>query len=45
VRDKFEEIEWEDLINEIAFGGQNFKHLGDNRHYPGIKDILSDEPD
>jgi len=41
---KFEEIEWEDLINEIAFGGQNFKHLGDNRHYPGIKDILSDEP-
>ncbi|AZV46988.1 molybdopterin oxidoreductase [Nautilia sp. PV-1] len=41
---KFVEIEWEDLINEIANGGKNFKHLGDDRYYPGIKDILSDEP-
>lgn len=40
---KFEPIDWDTLINEIAFGGKNFKHLGDETYYPGIKDILSEK--
>ena len=40
---KFEPIEWNELIKEIAYGGKIFKHLGDKTYYPGIRDILSDE--
>ena len=41
---RFVPISWEALIREIAEGGKLFAHLGDERHYPGLKEILSDEP-
>ncbi len=41
---KFAPIEWDDLIKEISHGGKIFKSTGDESDYPGIKDILSDEP-
>ncbi|QJA06408.1 molybdopterin-dependent oxidoreductase [Thermosulfurimonas marina] len=41
---RFRPISWETLIREIAEGGRLFAHLGDKRHYPGLKEILSDEP-
>ena len=41
---KFRPISWETLIREIAQGGQLFLDLGDSRYYPGLKDVLSDEP-
>ncbi len=41
---KFAPISWEELIREIAEGGQLFAHLGDERHYPGLKDFLRDDP-
>lgn len=41
---KFEPIEWERLITEIVNGGRLFSHLGEDRHVPGLKDLLSDEP-
>lgn len=39
---KFEPIEWEQLIKEIAQGGKHFAHLGEDRVIPGIKDMDSD---
>ncbi|ADU97190.1 molybdopterin dinucleotide-binding region protein [Thermovibrio ammonificans HB-1] len=41
---KFKPISWEQLIREVSEGGYLFKEIGDNRYYPGIKDVLSDEP-
>ena len=41
---KFKPISWEQLIREVSEGGQLFKEIGDDRYYPGIKDVLSDEP-
>ncbi len=41
---RFESIEWDQLIEEITFGGQNFRHLGEKRRFPGIKDLDSDTP-
>ncbi|WP_456455898.1 4Fe-4S dicluster domain-containing protein [Thermovibrio sp.] len=41
---KFKPISWEQLIREVCEGGKLFKEIGDERHYPGIKDVLSDEP-
>ncbi len=41
---KFKPISWEQLIREVSEGGYLFKEIGDNRYYPGIRDILSDEP-
>ena len=41
---KFEPISWETLIREIAFGGTHFSHLGEERHVPGLKDLLDDSP-
>ncbi len=41
---KFVPISWEQLIREVAEGGRLFAHLGDERHYPGLKEVLSDEP-
>ncbi len=41
---KFVSISWEQLIREVAEGGKLFAHLGDERHYPGLKEVLSDEP-
>ena len=41
---KFEPISWERLIREISEGGKLFAHLGDERHYPGLKEFLKDEP-
>ena len=41
---KFVPISWDQLIREIAEGGKLFAHLGDERRYPGLKDLLSDEP-
>ncbi|WP_456432780.1 4Fe-4S dicluster domain-containing protein [Thermosulfuriphilus sp.] len=40
----FVPISWEKLIREIAEGGKLFAHLGDNRQYPGLREILSDDP-
>ena len=40
---KFKPISWEQLIKEVSEGGYLFKELGDNRYYPGIRDVLSDE--
>ncbi len=41
---RFKPISWEQLIREVSEGGYLFKEIGDNRYYPGIKDVLSDEP-
>ena len=41
---RFEPISWEQLIQEISEGGQLFAHLGDERHYPGLKECLKDRP-
>lgn len=41
---KFEPVEWDQLIKEVSDGGELFKHLGEDRHVEGIKDINSDEP-
>ncbi|MEO2067906.1 MAG: 4Fe-4S dicluster domain-containing protein, partial [Desulfurobacteriaceae bacterium] len=41
---KFRPISWEQLIREVCEGGKLFKEIGDERNYPGIKDVLSDEP-
>lgn len=40
---KFEPIEWEQMINEVANGGKLFSHLGEDRVYPGIKDLNEDD--
>ncbi|GAB6075477.1 4Fe-4S dicluster domain-containing protein [Desulfurobacterium crinifex] len=40
---KFKPISWEQLIREVSEGGYLFKEIGDNRYYPGIKDVLSDD--
>ena len=41
---KFKPISWEQLIREVSLGGKLFEEIGDDRYYPGIKDVLSDEP-
>ncbi len=41
---KFEPIEWDQLIKEIAFGGRLFAHLGEDRRVAGLKDLDSDAP-
>jgi tetrathionate reductase subunit A len=41
---RFAPIEWEQLITEIAEGGQLFAHLGEQRHIEGLKDLNSDDP-
>ncbi len=41
---KFEPISWRQLIKEISEGGKLFAHLGDERHYPGLKEFLKDTP-
>jgi tetrathionate reductase subunit A len=41
---KFEPIEWEQMIEEIAAGGSHFAHLGEDRVVPGIKELNSDAP-
>lgn len=40
---KFEPIEWDQMIQEIANGGKLFSHLGEDRIYPGIKDLNKDD--
>ena len=39
---KFEPIEWDQLIKEIANGGKHFAHLGEERVIPGIKELNND---
>ncbi len=41
---RFVPISWEQLIREVAEGGRLFAHLGEDRHVPGLREILSDEP-
>lgn len=41
---KFEPIEWEQLIREIADGGRLFAHIGEERTVPGLKELNSDAP-
>ncbi|BBO92004.1 molybdopterin dinucleotide binding domain-containing protein [Desulfosarcina ovata] len=41
---QFEPIAWPDLIREIAEGGTLFSHLGEDRHVPGIRELISDDP-
>ena len=41
---KFEPISWETLIKEVADGGQLFGSIGDKDNYPGLKDLLKDDP-
>ncbi len=41
---KFEPISWEKLIEEISEGGRLFAHIGEDRHVPGLRGLLSDEP-
>ncbi len=40
---KFEEISWQQLIDEVGKGGANFSHLGEKREVPGLSACLSDE--
>lgn len=37
----FRPIEWEELIKEVADGGQLFSEIGDDKIYPGIRSVLS----
>ena len=39
---KFEPIEWDQLVREVALGGKLFSHLGEDRIVPGVKDLDSD---
>ena len=41
---KFEPIEWDQMIKEIAAGGRLFSHLGEERVVPGIRELNSDAP-
>jgi tetrathionate reductase subunit A len=41
---KFEPIEWERMVQEIAQGGKLFAHLGEDRVVPGIRSLDSDTP-
>lgn len=41
---KFEPISWDTLIKEVADGGQLFASIGDKDIYPGLKDVLKDDP-
>lgn len=41
---KFEPIEWEQLIKEIADGGRLFAHLGEESDIKGLKALNSDTP-
>ncbi|WP_434132265.1 molybdopterin-dependent oxidoreductase [Sporomusa sphaeroides] len=41
---KFEPIEWEQLIDEVAKGGKVFARLGDMTEYPGLASLDSDQP-
>ena len=38
---KWETIEWDQFIKEVVDGGKNFSGIGDNRHYPGFKEVLA----
>jgi len=40
---KFDPIEWEQMIREIADGGKLFAGLGEDRVVPGIKDLNKDD--
>lgn len=40
---KFEEISWNQLIEEVGRGGKLFSHLGEDRILPGLNDCLSDD--
>lgn len=40
---KFEPIEWNQLIREIADGGQLFSSIGDPRQYPGLRNYMRDD--
>ncbi|MEA3467904.1 MAG: molybdopterin-dependent oxidoreductase [Thermodesulfobacteriota bacterium] len=41
---KFEPIEWEQMITEIAAGGKLFAHLGEERQIEGLKQLNNDDP-
>lgn len=41
---KFEPIEWEQLIKEIADGGRLFAHIGEERTITGLRELNSDAP-
>lgn len=41
---RFEVIEWEQLIREVAEGGRLFAHLGEERVVRGLKEYDSDAP-
>lgn len=41
---KFEPIEWDQLIREIADGGKLFEHIGEEHNIEGLKALDSDEP-
>ncbi|WP_448567967.1 molybdopterin-dependent oxidoreductase [Thermus sp.] len=36
---KWEEIPFQQAVKEIVEGGKLFAHLGDERHYPGLKEV------
>jgi tetrathionate reductase subunit A len=36
---KWEEIPFHQAVKEIVEGGKLFAHLGDERHYPGLKEV------
>jgi len=39
---RFEPIEWDQLVREVATGGKLFAHLGEQREVPGIKGLAKD---
>jgi len=39
---RFEPIEWDQLVREVAVGGKLFAHLGEQRVFPGIKGLAQD---
>lgn len=41
---RFQEISWEQLIQEIGKGGTLFSDLGEDREVPGLSACLSDDP-
>jgi tetrathionate reductase subunit A len=41
---KFAPIAWEQLVKEIVAGGRLFASIGDDGHYPGVRELDSDAP-
>ncbi|OEH85000.1 hypothetical protein BHU72_07375 [Desulfuribacillus stibiiarsenatis] len=42
--DQWEVISWNQLIEEVVEGGKLFKHIGEDRHVEGLREVRSFDP-